>query len=226
MTIDLFNQFSAPKCFGISLIFIAMLFPTFLIYPSPRLLSNRQTAVQTWVSLLFTKQLLHKDPTRSHSWSIPILTIALLLIIFNLLGLLPYTFTPTTQLALDLALALPLWITTLLLGLRIQPSSTLAHILPQGSPTLLVPALVVIETISIFIRPLALSVRITANLTAGHLLITLISIVTLALTTLTPVIALLAWLLLLLLTILELAVAFIQAYVFVLLLTLYLQENI
>uniref|UniRef100_A0A8C3QZW2 ATP synthase F(0) complex subunit a n=1 Tax=Cyanoderma ruficeps TaxID=181631 RepID=A0A8C3QZW2_9PASS len=86
--------------------------------------------------------------------------------------------------------------------------------------------LVIIETTSLLIRPFALGVRLTANLTAGHLLIQLISTATIALFPTIPAVSLLTLLILLLLTILEVAVAIIQAYVFVLLLSLYLQENI
>merc|ERR1712058_161781 len=100
------------------------------------------------------------------------------------------------------------------------------HLLPEGSPVLLIPILVVIETISLFIRPLALGVRLTANLTAGHLLIQLIATVATVLLPLIPTVAILTATILFLLTLLEVAVAIIQAYVFVLLLSLYLQENV
>ncbi|NXU63640.1 ATP6 synthase, partial [Horornis vulcanius] len=115
---------------------------------------------------------------------------------------------------------------TLLTGLRNQPSASLGHLLPEGTPTPLIPALILIETTSLLIRPLALGVRLTANLTAGHLLIQLISTATVVLFSTIPAVSLLTLLVLFLLTILEVAVAIIQAYVFVLLLSLYLQENI
>ncbi|KAK2873264.1 hypothetical protein Q8A73_024533 [Channa argus] len=95
-----------------------------------------------------------------------------------------------------------------------------------GTPTLLIPVLIIIETISLFIRPLALGVRLTANLTAGHLLIQLIATAAFVLLPLMPTVAILTATLLFLLTLLEVAVAMIQAYVFVLLLSLYLQENV
>lgn len=91
---------------------------------------------------------------------------------------------------------------------------------------MLIPILIVIETLSLFIRPLALGVRLTANLTAGHLLIQLIATAVFVLGPLIPTVALLTAILLVLLTLLEIAVAIIQAYVFVLLLSLYLQENV
>lgn len=111
------------------------------------------------------------------------------------------------------------------MGLRNQPTRALGHMLPEGTPAPLIPILIVIETISLFIRPLALGVRLTANLTAGHLLIQLISTAVLVLIPLMPAVSVLTIIVLFLLTLLEVAVAIIQAYVFVLLLSLYLQEN-
>lgn len=143
-----------------------------------------------------------------------------------MLGLLPYTFTPTTQLSVNLGLAVPLWLATVLIGMRNQPNLSLAHLLPEGTPLLLIPILIIIETISLIIRPIALGVRLTANLTAGHLLIQLISTGFFVLLSLQPIAAVFTGALLLILSILELAVAIIQAYVFVLLLSLYLQENV
>ena len=97
----------------------------------------------------------------------------------------------------------------------------MAHLVPVGTPYVLIPFMVIIEFISNIIRPITLSVRLTANLVAGHLLITLIR---------TPivqsryVITTLLLRSLYILIILESAVAFIQAYVFRMLRTLYLRE--
>lgn len=110
--------------------------------------------------------------------------------------------------------------------MRNQPTQSLGHLLPEGTPTLLIPILIIIETISLFIRPLALGVRLTANLTAGHLLIQLIATGAFVLLPIIPSVAIFSTILLFLLTLLEVAVAMIQAYVFVLLLSLYLQENV
>nr|YP_009990901.1 ATP synthase F0 subunit 6 [Bucco capensis]QNN84267.1 ATP synthase F0 subunit 6 [Bucco capensis] len=227
MNLSFFDQFASPCLLGIPLILLSLLFPTLLLPAlDKRWLPNRLSALQLWLLNQITKQLMMPLDKKGHKWAMILTSLMILLLTTNLLGLLPYTFTPTTQLSMNMALAFPLWLATLLTGLRTQPSATLGHLLPEGTPTPLIPALILIETTSLLIRPLALGVRLTANLTAGHLLIQLISTATLALLPLMPTVSILTSSILLLLTILELAVAMIQAYVFVLLLSLYLQENI
>nr|ABL96866.1 ATPase subunit 6 [Adelomyia melanogenys] len=227
MNLSFFDQFMSPHLLGIPLILISLLFPALLL-PSPRnrWITNRISALQSWFIYTTTKQLMTPLNKKGHKWALILSSLMIFLLSINLLGLLPYTFTPTTQLSMNLALAFPLWLATLLTGLRNQPSASLGHLLPEGTPTPLIPALIMIETTSLLIRPLALGVRLTANLTAGHLLIQLISTATAVLFSIMPAISILTACVLLLLTILEVAVAMIQAYVFVLLLSLYLQENI
>nr|AKA97972.1 ATPase subunit 6 [Yungipicus canicapillus] len=227
MNLSFFDQFTSPHLLGIPLILLSMLFPALLL-PSPgnRWITNRLSTLQSWCVDLITKQLMTPLNKNGHKWALILTSLMILLLSINLLGLLPYTFTPTTQLSMNMAFAFPLWLATLLTGLRNQPSASLGHLLPEGTPTPLIPALILIETTSLLIRPLALGVRLTANLTAGHLLIQLISTASTALLSIMPAISILTTIILLLLTILEVAVAMIQAYVFVLLLSLYLQENI
>nr|YP_010000279.1 ATP synthase F0 subunit 6 [Serilophus lunatus]QOD96126.1 ATP synthase F0 subunit 6 [Serilophus lunatus] len=227
MNLSFFDQFMSPSLLGIPLITISTLFPV-LLYPSPgnRWITNRLSTLQLWLLHLITKQLMIPLNEKGHKWALILSSLITLLLTINLLGLLPYTFTPTTQLSMNMALAFPLWLATLLTGLRNQPSMSLGHLLPEGTPTPLIPALILIETTSLLIRPLALGVRLTANLTAGHLLIQLISTATTVLLPILPAVSFLTLSILFLLTILEVAVAMIQAYVFVLLLSLYLQENI
>nr|QOD97797.1 ATP synthase F0 subunit 6 [Syrrhaptes paradoxus] len=227
MNLSFFDQFTSPCLLGIPLILLSVLFPALLLpTPDNRWITNRFSTLQLWLFNLITKQLMIPLNKEGHKWALILTSLMFLLLTINLLGLLPYTFTPTTQLSMNMALAFPLWLATLLTGLRNQPSISLGHLLPEGTPTPLIPALIMIETTSLLIRPLALGVRLTANLTAGHLLIQLISTATTALLPIMPTISILTASILLLLTILELAVAIIQAYVFVLLLSLYLQENI
>nr|YP_010725870.1 ATP synthase F0 subunit 6 [Nihonogomphus semanticus]WDY83472.1 ATP synthase F0 subunit 6 [Nihonogomphus semanticus] len=144
------------------------------------------------------------------------------LILFNnFMGLFPYIFTSSSHLAFTLTLALPLWLSFMIYGWINHTQHMFAHLVPQGTPPVLMPFMVCIETISNVIRPGTLAVRLAANMIAGHLLMTLLgntgpsltySILSLLLVT---QIALL---------VLESAVAMIQSYVFAVLSTLYSSE--
>nr|WNH20911.1 ATP synthase F0 subunit 6 [Gnatholepis cauerensis]WNH21639.1 ATP synthase F0 subunit 6 [Gnatholepis thompsoni] len=227
MMTSFFDQFMSPVYLGIPLMGLAFVLP-WLLFPSPapRWLTNRMLTLQGWLLNRFTSQLLSPVNVGGHTWALILTALMAFLFSLNVLGLLPYTFTPTTQLSLNMGLAVPLWLATVLVGMRNQPTAALGHLLPEGTPVPLIPVLIIIETISLFIRPLALGVRLTANLTAGHLLMQLIATAAFVLLPMMPTVAILTSVVLLLLTILEVAVAMIQAYVFVLLLSLYLQENV
>nr|YP_010015110.1 ATP synthase F0 subunit 6 [Ostorhinchus novemfasciatus]QOI14153.1 ATP synthase F0 subunit 6 [Ostorhinchus novemfasciatus] len=227
MTLSFFDQFMSPVFLGVPLMALALSLP-WLLFPAPstRWVNNRLLTLQSWFINRFTYQLFLPLNPGGHKWATILASLMIFLISLNMLGLLPYTFTPTTQLSLNMGIAVPLWLATVIIGMRNQPTHALGHLLPEGTPTLLIPVLIIIETISLFIRPLALGVRLTANLTAGHLLIQLIATAAFVLLPLMPTVAGLTAALLFLLTLLEVAVAMIQAYVFVLLLSLYLQENV
>nr|URX54036.1 ATP synthase F0 subunit 6 [Neotermes fulvescens] len=144
------------------------------------------------------------------------------LILFNnFLGLFPYIFTSTSHLSMTLTLALPLWLSFMLFGWINNANHMFEHLVPQGTPPVLMPFMVCIETVSNVIRPGTLAVRLTANMIAGHLLLTLLG-------NNGPMISSsLLWLLIIaqiLLMILESAVAIIQSYVFAVLSTLYSSE--
>nr|YP_009861047.1 ATP synthase F0 subunit 6 [Corydoras sterbai]YP_009868906.1 ATP synthase F0 subunit 6 [Corydoras trilineatus]YP_010833206.1 ATP synthase F0 subunit 6 [Corydoras julii]QKI32075.1 ATP synthase F0 subunit 6 [Corydoras sterbai]QKJ80176.1 ATP synthase F0 subunit 6 [Corydoras trilineatus]WFG53852.1 ATP synthase F0 subunit 6 [Corydoras julii] len=227
MALNMFDQFMSTTYLGIPLITIALTLPWILVpSPSSRWQNNRLVTLQSWFIKNFTSQLLTPLNKGGHKWALMLASLMIFILSLNMLGLLPYTFTPTTQLSLNMGLAVPFWLATVLIGLRNQPTAALGHLLPEGTPVPLIPVLIIIETISLFIRPLALGVRLTANLTAGHLLIQLISSATFVMLPMMATAAVFTATLLVLLTLLEIAVAMIQAYVFVLLVSLYLQENI
>nr|YP_003734477.1 ATP synthase F0 subunit 6 [Thryssa baelama]BAJ09810.1 ATPase subunits 6 [Thryssa baelama] len=227
MMLSFFDQFMSPTYMGIPLIAVAIVLP-WILYPAPtsRWINNRLVTLQGWFINRLSQQIFMPINQGGHKWAVLLTSLMIFLITLNMLGLLPYTFTPTTQLSLNMAFAVPLWLATVIIGMRNQPTAALGHLLPEGTPTPLIPVLIIIETISLFIRPLALGVRLTANLTAGHLLIQLIATAAFVLLPMMPTVAILTATVLFLLTLLEVAVAMIQAYVFVLLLSLYLQENV
>merc|ERR1712150_428509 len=145
------------------------------------------------------------------------------IIFSNFMGLIPYIFTRTSHLSITLVLALPVWLGTMFYSIIFQYNNLLAHLVPLGTPSFLIPIIVVIETVRNIIRPITLSIRLAANMVAGHLLLTLLG-------SQGPNISLIIIRILLvrliLLLMLEVAVACIQSYVFTILSSLYLNELI
>lgn len=140
----------------------------------------------------------------------------------NFLGLLPYVFTRSSHIVITLALSLPLWVTLIVKGWINHTQHIFAHLVPQGTPPVLIPFIVLIETIRNIIRPGTLAVRLAANIIAGHLLLTLLGNTGPTITS-SIVLSILIFSQILLLT-LESAVAIIQSYVFAVLRTLYTRE--
>nr|QTZ20333.1 ATP synthase F0 subunit 6 [Spodoptera depravata] len=139
----------------------------------------------------------------------------------NFLGLFPYIFTSTSHLTLSLSISLPLWLSFMIYGWLNNSQHMFIHMIPQGTPSILMPFMVLIETISNIIRPGTLAVRLTANMIAGHLLMTLLSGTGPSMSNYFIMILIMIQILLL---ILESAVAVIQSYVIAILSTLYSSE--
>nr|YP_009536835.1 ATP synthase F0 subunit 6 [Dendrolimus superans]AQM57907.1 ATP synthase F0 subunit 6 [Dendrolimus superans]AQM57920.1 ATP synthase F0 subunit 6 [Dendrolimus superans] len=139
----------------------------------------------------------------------------------NFLGLFPYIFTSTSHLTLSLSLSLPLWLSFMIYGWINNSQHMFIHMIPQGTPDILMPFMVLIETISNIIRPGTLAVRLTANMIAGHLLMTLLSSTGINMPNYLIIFLLMIQIMLL---ILESAVAVIQSYVIAILSTLYSSE--
>lgn len=150
-----------------------------------------------------------------------ILLIFLSILILNFVALYPQIFSVTAHLAVSLPLSILAWMTIMLFGWTKNISHILSHLLPQGTPPLLINFIVLIELTRNLIRPVTLCVRLTANLIAGHLLISLLGS---ALINMSTGYLATTWIIPMILTVLERAVACIQAYVFITLVTLYTTE--
>ena len=145
------------------------------------------------------------------------------IVIVNMFSIFPFIFTPSGHLSISLALALPLWIGHIVVRAFKNPQRFFAHLVPTGTPPFLISFIVIIERIRTLIRPITLSVRLAANLVAGHLLIRLLGNMGALIFAANPALLVIVIASVMLL-ILELAVAVIQAYVFSLLRRLYIRE--
>nr|YP_010535783.1 ATP synthase F0 subunit 6 [Rhipicephalus simus]QLD97327.1 ATP synthase F0 subunit 6 [Rhipicephalus simus]UYB78838.1 ATP synthase F0 subunit 6 [Rhipicephalus simus] len=148
-------------------------------------------------------------------------SIFIFILMSNIMGLFPYVFTSSSHLVFTMFFAFPFWLSFILFSLVNKFNMVMAHLVPMGSPMLLSFFMVIIETVSNVIRPITLSVRLTANMISGHLLIHLLSSISMY----GNVLFILSIPLMIMLLILETAVAFIQGFVFVILISLYINES-
>nr|YP_313712.1 ATP synthase F0 subunit 6 [Acrochordus granulatus]BAE20019.1 ATPase subunit 6 [Acrochordus granulatus] len=225
MNMNMFNQFICPEILTLPITPVLLIITLLITNNKPKLLSNRMTTAMKFMLKNLSINMANQLSKQGQKWLHLLMSLLITIMLSNLIGLLPYTFTTTSQLYINMTLALPMWMATVITGLLNKPSHTLAHMLPETSPTPLIPFMIMIETVSLLMRPLALGVRLTANITAGHLLMTMISSTALIFLNNMITLHMMTMILLMLLTILEMAVACIQAYVFTLLVILYLQEN-
>nr|YP_009995302.1 ATP synthase F0 subunit 6 [Ochthebius minoicus]QNP09705.1 ATP synthase F0 subunit 6 [Ochthebius minoicus] len=221
MMINLFSSFDPSTSFNLSLNWMSMMIGLLFIPPMFWLIPSRMNFL--WIKISFILHSEFKILMGKNSKGTTLIFISLFsLIMFNnLLGLFPYIFTSTSHLVLTLTLALPLWLSFMIYGWLNNTLHMLAHLVPQGTPGILMPFMVCIETISNIIRPGTLAIRLTANMIAGHLLMTLLGNTG---PNLTFIMINLLIIIQLMLLMLESAVAIIQSYVFAILSTLYSSE--
>lgn len=148
------------------------------------------------------------------------------LIIINLSGLVPYVFRRTSHLAVTLRLGLPIWISLIISSFTHRPYMTFAGLLPGGAPAVLNPFLVLVETVSICVRPITLSVRLAANMRAGHIVLGLLGgYLRTGVFTYPPLVLITLVLIQVGYFIFEVGIALIQAYIFTLLGVLYTDDH-
>nr|YP_009742185.1 ATP synthase F0 subunit 6 [Scolytus seulensis]QID77568.1 ATP synthase F0 subunit 6 [Scolytus seulensis] len=221
MMANLFSSFD-PTTSLLSLNWLSSLLYLLVIPPLYWVTPSRYSF--TWMKInqfihsefkILIKQNLYKGST------IIFMSLFLMILINNFMGLFPYIFTCSSHMNFALTLSMPMWVSFMLFGWINNTMSMFAHLVPQGAPNILLPFLIIVESISNIIRPGTLAIRLTANMIAGHLLMTLLGNSGSSLTIMALNMLIIVQILLLLL---ESAVAMIQAYVFSILTTLYSSE--
>ena len=157
-----------------------------------------------------------------------IFSLFLFILVLNLFGVVPYTFSPTAHIAITFGFSLSIFLGVVLLGIVNHGFNYFSMFMPAGSPLALAPFLIVIELISHTAKAISLGVRLAANITAGHILFSIFSGFVLTMLTaggILSFVSIFPFLILLFVTVLELAVAFIQGYVFSLLTAIYISES-
>jgi F-type H+-transporting ATPase subunit a len=202
--------------------FIAIGFASLLFTLAPRNLipTRLQSVAESIYELVdnMTHEVLHDDARRYFPF---VLTLFTFILFCNVLGLIPYTFTVTSHIAVTLFLALSVFIGVTIIGFIRNGFGYLKLFVPSGVPWWLMWLVVPVEIISYFIRPISLSVRLFANMMAGHMMLKVMAGFVVMLGVIGgwgPLAALVG------VMALELLVAGLQAYVFALLTCMYLKD--
>nr|AEP27512.1 ATP synthase F0 subunit 6 [Barynotus obscurus] len=219
---NLFSTFDPTTNLNLSLNWMSMILGIIIMPPMFWVIPSRINML--WIKLILTLHNEFKNHIKTENFkgtTLIFISLFTFIIFNNSLGLFPYIFTCSSHMSFTLALSLPLWLTFMFYGWCKNTTHMFAHLIPQGSPKILFPFLVIIETASNIIRPMTLAIRLTANMIAGHLLVTLLgnmgSILNFYMLNILIILQIL-------LLILEMAVAMIQSYVFSTLSTLYSSE--
>ncbi|MDP7101384.1 MAG: F0F1 ATP synthase subunit A, partial [Rhodospirillales bacterium] len=151
-----------------------------------------------------------------------IFTIFVFVLFGNFIGMLPYSFTFTSHIAVTLTMALVIFSLVTVIAFIKHGFHFFSFFLPAGVPIVLSPLMIAIEVISYFTRPLSLSIRLFANMMAGHTLLKVVGgfVVPLGIFGVVPVAGLVA------VTGLEFLIAFLQAYIFTILTCIYINDAI
>nr|ATL15414.1 ATP synthase F0 subunit 6 [Callosobruchus chinensis] len=221
MMMNLFSSFDPSTGLNLSLNWASSLIPIIMIPPMFWFIPSRINMLWVKINLILHKEFKILLNHKSQGKTLMFISLFTLILFNNFLGLFPYIFTSTSHLVLTLTLALPLWLSFMIYGWTNNTMHMFIHLVPQGTPNLLMPFMVLIESISNIIRPGTLSIRLSANMIAGHLLMTLMGSTGTSLNIIMINILILTQILLL---ILETAVSIIQSYVFTVLSTLYSSE--
>src|ERR1700761_2111990 len=151
------------------------------------------------------------------------------ILINNLVGMVPYSFAPTSHFILTFSISFTVVIGATILGFQIHSLKFFSLFVPSGCPLGLIPLLVLIEFVSYLARPVSLGLRLAANILSGHMLLNIISGFTYTIMTsglIFFVLGLLPVAFLIVFSGLELAIAFIQAQVFVVLSCSYIKDGL
>jgi F-type H+-transporting ATPase subunit a len=155
-----------------------------------------------------------------------IFTVFVYLLILNVLGLIPFSFAVTGQIAVTSILSFGFFIGLIIIGIKTLKKEFVNVFIPKGVYKELLPLLVCIEVLSFLIRPISLAVRLFANILAGHILLYIISSSVLVISSIFLVFGLATSVILCAFFILEIGISFLQAYVFSILMCIYLRDGL
>lgn len=222
MITNLFSIFDPSTIYNISLNWLSIIIIFFLLpIKFWKLPNNIIFFYKKLLNLINNEFKIIINKNKNNNFILIFISLFIYIIINNFIRLFPYIFTRTRHLSINLRISLPVWIRIIIYGWINKINHIFIHLVPQGTPNVLIPFIVIIESIRNMIRPITLTVRLTANIIAGHLLLTLLrNMGSKIIILIIPILIIIQIILL----ILESAVSIIQAYVFSILITLYIRE--
>ncbi|MFL1463868.1 F0F1 ATP synthase subunit A [Roseococcus sp. DSY-14] len=158
-----------------------------------------------------------------------VFTLFMFVLFGNMLGLFPYAFTYTSHISLTFTLAMVVFVLITLVAISLHGKAFLGYFFPEGAPLWLAPIIIPVEIVSYLSRPVSLSIRLFANMVAGHVMLKVFAtfVVMLgALGTFGPVLSIMPLAINVALVGFEVLVAFLQAYVFAILTCIYLHDAV
>lgn len=204
--------------FLLSFVFLPLLNPRFI----PSVWQSLVESLYGFLLSIFQSQV---QGNKGLSYFPAIFTVFLFILFSNVVGLLPFGFTLTSHFVLTLFLALSFNLSFLYLGLFRGPIQFLKLFVPSGVSPALLPLVTVIEIVSYFLRTLSLSIRLFANMMAGHTLLFILSSFVITALSASVLVSFIPFLLVLGVIVLEFGIAFLQSYVFAVLLCIYLNDS-
>jgi F-type H+-transporting ATPase subunit a len=204
------------------LIAVAVISSLLIIGMRERALVPGRLQSVTELSYEFVANMVRENAGREGMQYFPfIFSLFMFILTLNVLGLVPYAFTVTSHIIVTFALALMVFLFVIIVGFIKNGPSFVTLFVPKGVPAVMLPFITVLEVFSFFIRPISLSVRLFANMMAGHMMLKVFAAFVVGLGLLAgwaPLLFMVAF------TGLELLVAFLQAFVFTVLTCIYLND--
>nr|ALO64840.1 ATP synthase F0 subunit 6 [Andrena flavipes]UPX88737.1 ATP synthase F0 subunit 6 [Andrena flavipes] len=221
MMTNLFSIFDPSTSSFLSLNWISLMIPLMIMNFNYWYLPSRMNTMWSTLNTFMMNEFMLLTKKNMFINLIIFISLMKLILLFNLFGLFPYIFTPTSHLNVNLALSLTLWMSFMIYGWWVNTNKMFVHLVPMNTPTVLMNFMVMIESISNIIRPWTLAIRLTANMLAGHLLLSLLGSSMSQFLFIIPIMLMIQNMLFAL----EISVAMIQSYVFSILSTLYFNES-
>nr|CAQ52920.1 F-ATPase subunit 6 [Smynthurodes betae] len=217
MMMNLFNIFDPSTTIlnlvlnWLSTMMIMIIIPNFMW-----IMPNRINMTLNLILMMLNKEILMLYKSKNlKSPSFMFLMLFTFILLNNFISLFPYIFSASSHMIFSLSLAIPFWLFFIILSIFKNTKTMIAHLIPLNTPIYLAPLMTIIETMSMLIRPMSLAIRLTANMIAGHLLMTLLN---------SDSMMFIIIFIQMFMMMFELCVALIQSYVFSILASLYSSE--